>query len=352
MFISGIQQIGVGINNVHEAFRWYRRHFGLDVPIFEEVATASLMLPYTGGQPQDRHAILALNLQGGGGMEIWQFTKRRPESAPFDIQLGDLGIFVAKVKCKNVQACFRELQGRQVSILGDITTRPDEVEHFFIKDPWNNTFEVVNADDWFSKKRPNLTGGMWGATIGVSNMDASLRFYRDVLGYDKILFDQTGVFPDFSGLDSGDGNFRRVLLRHSAKRMGAFSRLLGDSEIELVQALDRTPRKIYEGRYWGNPGFIHLCFDITNMEAMKKHCVECGHPFTVDSNGCFEMNEAAGHFSYIEDPDGTLIEFVQTFRIPIWKKFGWYLDLRKRPDPGKPLSNWMLGALSLARVKD
>ena len=45
MFISGIQQIGVGVSNVKEAFRWYRHHFGMDVPIFEEAATAGLMLP-------------------------------------------------------------------------------------------------------------------------------------------------------------------------------------------------------------------------------------------------------------------------------------------------------------------
>ena len=49
MFISGIQQIGIGVSNVHEAFKWYRIHFGMDVPIFEEAAVAGLMLPYTGG---------------------------------------------------------------------------------------------------------------------------------------------------------------------------------------------------------------------------------------------------------------------------------------------------------------
>ncbi|MCK6693108.1 MAG: VOC family protein, partial [Thermoanaerobaculia bacterium] len=58
MFISGIQQIGIGVSDVQKAFRWYRRYFGMDVPVFEEAATAALMLPYTGGQPQERHAIL------------------------------------------------------------------------------------------------------------------------------------------------------------------------------------------------------------------------------------------------------------------------------------------------------
>ena len=46
-----------------------------------------------------------------------------------------------------------------------------------------------------------------------------------------------------------------------------------------------------------------------------------------------------------------LIEFVETKKIPIMKKLGWYLDLRKR-DALKPLPNWMLKALKFNRVKD
>ncbi|MEZ4895109.1 MAG: hypothetical protein R2778_19105 [Saprospiraceae bacterium] len=53
---------------------------------------------------------------------------------------------------------------------------------------------------------------------------------------------------------------------------------------------------------------------------MKQFCAEQGHPFTIDSSGSFDMGEAAGYFSYIEDPDGTLIEFVETHKIPILKK--------------------------------
>ena len=38
--ISGIQQIGIGIPNVQEAFDWYRKHFGMDIKVFEEAAEA------------------------------------------------------------------------------------------------------------------------------------------------------------------------------------------------------------------------------------------------------------------------------------------------------------------------
>ena len=350
--ISGIQQVGIGVANVHEAFKWYREHFGMDIPMFEEAAEAGLMLPYTGGQPQSRHAILALNLHGGGGMEIWQYTGRTPVAADFQLQLGDLGIGIAKVKCVNVMACFHRLRKSGANIVTNPGPRPDGTEHFFVKDPWGNFFELVSASDWFSKPdTPAATGGMYGVFIGVSDMERSIKFYSEILGYSAVVYDESNQFADWNGVDGGFQRYRRVLLRHPEKRKGPFSRLLGDSEIELVQALERKPRKIYEGRFWGDLGYIHLCFDMMGMAEMKKFCAEKGHPFTVDSSGSFDMGEAAGYFSYIEDPDGTLIEFVETHKIPILKKLGWYLDLRKRSNPEKPLPWWMLKTLGFGRVK-
>ncbi|MBK8920535.1 MAG: VOC family protein [Saprospirales bacterium] len=354
MFISGIQQIGIGVSNVHEAFKWYRQHFGMDVPIFEEAATANLMLAYTGGQPQERHAILALNLQGGGGMEIWQYTQRTPLPPASKPMLGAPGIFAAKIKCKDVHACFSDLQRRGVNILTELAKRPDQTEHFFVQDPWCNTFEVVNSNAWFAKNRPAYTGGMYGCIIGVTDMERSLEFYTEVLGYDQVKYDHCGQFADWNSVAGGNGHFRRVLLGHTAERQGPFSRLLGETEIELVQVANtgRPVRHLYDGRYWGDLGFIHLCFDITGMAQLKAFCAAKGHPFTVDSSGKFDMGEAAGYFAYIEDPDGTLIEFVETHKIPILKKARWYMHLSRRPNPAKPLPNWMLKALGFNRVKD
>lgn len=351
MFISGIQQMGIGVSDVHAAFKWYNQHFGMDVPIFEEAATAGLMLPYTGGEPRDRHAILALNMQGGGGMEIWQYTSRVPVPPAKLPLLGDLGINIAKIKSKNVQETFHFLRKKGVNMLTNPGVRPDGREHFFVKDPYGNPFEVVSSDNWLSTKGTHLCGGIYGAFIGVTDIERSKKFYSEILGYDVVVYDQTNDFEDLHGVDGGFGKYRRCLLRHSEVRKGPFSRLLGASEIELVQSLDRTPVQIFEGRFWGDLGYIHLCFDITGMSELKTLCAAKGHPFTVDSSGSFDMGEAAGYFSYIEDPDGTLIEFVETHKIPILKKIGWYLDLRKRSNPAASLPGLMLKALGLGRVK-
>lgn len=350
--ISGIQQMGIGVSNVQEAFTWYRRTFGMDIPVFEEAATAALMLPYTGGQPRDRHAILALNMQGGGGMEIWQYTSRVPQPPTFQPQLGDLGIYAAKLKCHQIEDAFHALRKSPgVQILGGIEPDPSGKPHFYMADPYQNVFEICASDNWFTKRNVQ-TGGIFGAVIGVTDMVKSLEFYKHILGYDTVVFDQTGTQRDVSGLKGGNGNFRRVLLRHSKPRSGAFSRLLGASEVELVQCLDRMPVQIFKDRFWGDLGYIHLCFDIVGMEALRKTCTDAGHPFTVDSSDSFDMGEAAGHFAYIEDPDGTLIEFVETHKVPILKKIGWYMNLRNRSNPASPLANWMVRTMAFGRVKD
>jgi catechol 2,3-dioxygenase-like lactoylglutathione lyase family enzyme len=349
--ISGIQQMGIGVSQVHEAFTWYRRHFGMDVPVFEEAATAALMLPYTGGEPRDRHAILALNMQGGGGMEIWQYTSRVPQPSGFEVKLGDLGIYAAKVKCHDVEATFHQLRKKGVQMLGAIEPDPAGNPHFYVADPYKNVFEVCASKSWFSH-RGEPTGGIYGAVIGVTDMERSLQFYKDILGYDTVHFDHTGTSRDVHPLTGGFGSFRRVLLSHSEARSGPFSRLLGASQIELVQSLDRKAEPIFKDRFWGDLGFIHLCFDIVGMENLRKFCTEKGHPFTVDSSDSFDMGEAAGHFSYIEDPDGTLIEFVETHKVPILKKIGWYMNLRTRSNPNKPLADWMVKTMGFGRVKD
>ncbi|GAO29045.1 VOC family protein [Geofilum rubicundum] len=122
--------------------------------------------------------------------------------------------------------------------------------------------------------------------------------------------------------------------------------------MELVQVMDREARDIYEDRIWGDPGFIHLCYDINGMEELREEVSQKGFPFTVDSAKAmdtFDMGEAAGDFAYIQAPEGTLLEFVETHKIPLVKKIGWFLNLQKRGE--KPLPKWMFKLFGVMRVK-
>lgn len=347
--ISGIQQIGIGVTDAEKAWTWYRRHFDMDVPVFKDAAEAKLMTRYTSGKVEARYAILAINMNGGGGFEIWQYTSKVPVKPEFDVVLGDTGIYATKIKSRAVEEKYHELKAKGANIISELSQAPDGRKNFFLTDPYGNLFEIVESTSWF-KLGKSKNGGVSGCVMGVSDVDKAIPLYRDVLGY-SVVYDTTETFKDFKGLPGGEDKFRRVLLRGTKSGQGNFGRLLGATEIELVQVLGRTPRKIFGKRNWGDLGFIHMCFDVNGMKELGKKAQAAGFPFTVDSSTSFDMGKAAGQFTYIEDPDGTLIEFVETHKIPIFEKIGWYISLKKR-NPEKPLPNWMVGMLSLNRVKD
>jgi catechol 2,3-dioxygenase-like lactoylglutathione lyase family enzyme len=345
--ISGIQQIGIGVADMTTAWEWYRRAFGMDVPVFQEAAEAPLMTRYTAGKVQSRNAVLAINMSGGGGFEIWQYTSRTPVAPTNAPRLGDYGIFAPVMKSRDPREAHDHL-----SSIGAFVSRPeaapDGVERTFVTDPYGNVFQIAAGSDWFGA--PSVVGGVAGAIIGCSDADRSIAFYRDVLGYDALLYDETGVFDDFASVNGGQERVRRVLLTHSAPRTGPFSELMGASTIELIQRVRGGGRRIFADRYWGDLGFIHLCFDVRGMDSLAARSAQAGHAFTVDSSGTFDMGDAGGRFSYTEDPDGTLTEFVETHKLPVVKKLGLSLNLTRRP-ADKTLPRWMIRLLGLTRVK-
>ena len=340
--ISGIQQVGIGVQNAQEAFNWYNKTLGLNVPLFDDVAEATLMTRYTKGNIRQRRAILALNMAGGGGAEIWQSNRPEPLAAKFEPQIGDLGIFAVKIKCSDVE---KFSTGQKLST----TQSPEGKPTTWLKDSCGNQLQIVQDNSWF-KPKESITGGVLGVIIGVSDIDKALKLYKDVLCISELVYDKTGIFDDLKELNADKKQLRRVLLKKPMNNTGAFSRLLGNVEIELVQTLEGPPKTIFEGRSWGDLGFIHVCFDTLDMNTLKKKCEVNGYPFTVDSDDTFDMGEAGGRFTYLEDPDGTLIEFVETHRVPVLKKIGWYLNLKKRKTQ-KPLPDWMVSTMGWGKVK-
>ena len=348
--ITGIQQVGIGVTDFDEAWKWYRQNFGMDIRVFEDEAVAELMLPYTNGKTRKRRAALAINMQGGGGFEIWQHTGKIPEPQKFEIKLGDYGIFSTKIKAVNVEKVYNRLLNNGVKMLGGLSKDPSGNQQFYVSDPYNNIFQFVN-ESFVYKNDNKISGGVFGATIGVSDFEKAKKIYCEILGYDEVVYDVEGVFDDLAALPGGNEKMRRILLKHTAVRKGPFAKIYGPTQIELIVVKSRKAKRIFDGRIWGDLGFIHLCFDVQGMNMLRDECKAAGYPFTVDSSNSFDMGVAAGHFSYIADPDGTLIEFVETHKLPIIKKIGWYMNLKNRKH-GKSLPRWMINTMKWGRVKD
>ncbi len=348
--ICGIQQVGIGTVDLHRDWKWYRKAFGMDIRIFEDAAEAPLMTAYTGGEVQKRVAALALNMNGGGGFEIWQYTSRKAQPADFTFELGDLGFLAARMKTRNIQKAFEQHKKIGVTALTSPVKNPAGDMHYYVSDNSGNWFDVVESSNSFSNDK-GITGGVYGMVIGVSDIEKSLKFYSDLLGFDAVLSDTSGMASDLTGVPGSNHAMRRVILGQSNQGIGPFNPLLGINQIELIQTTDKKGRKIFENRFWGDQGFIHLCFDVRNMSGLKEKAAKLNSPFTVDSANSFDMGKAAGRFAYVEDPDGALIEFVETHKFPIVEKWGWYMDLKKRKHD-KSLPRWLLNCFKFNRVKN
>lgn len=348
--INGIQHLGIAVQDMDASLKYYRKFFGLDIPFFDAVAAAPLMDIYTRNKTITKRASMILNLQGGCAVEVIRPTSFEPKKAAFDLRLGDLGIYIAQVKSRNIERSHEFCKKENALELSELKTTPSGQKTFFMKDLDGLLYQFVEAAEWFTKNKRH-SGGIKGCTIGVSDMDRSLKLYADILGYDQLVYDETGVFEDWKGLPGGDEKYRRVLLEPTQMPGGGFAKLQGQTAIELVQALDRKPRWIFEDRIWADTGFVHLGFDVRGMAALGEKLEEQGFGFTCDSNDALDMGNTKVHCTYIDDPDQTWIEMIEVYKVPIVEKWGLYLNVEKR-SPSKPLPDFMLKALKFSRIKD
>ncbi len=349
--INGIQHLGVGVENHEASWKWYRKFFGMDIPFFDAEAPAPLMNVYTRNETITKRAAMIMNLKGGCAMEVVKATSFKPTHPKHEVELGDLGIFIGKIKAPDVKAAFEYFKVNGANLQGKLSKTPNGEDTFYVKDPNNLVFQVIPDQEYYTRSN-SITGGGKGCTIGVSNIDKALKLYCELLGYDRIVYDQTGVFDDFQPLLGGDRKYRRVLLTQANRPTGGFNKIGGPSHIELVQDLsDRQPNKIFEGRIWADIGFVHLGFDVRGMAQIEQELTAAGYPFTCDTKEILDMGKTRVHCVYIEDPDGTWLELIEVYKIPIIEKLGIFLNVEKR-SPEQPLPDMMLKAMKFMRVKD
>jgi len=131
---------------------------------------------------------------------------------------------------------------------------------------------------------------------------------------------------------------------------GRFGNFFGHARITLIKNLSRRTEHIFNNRYWGEPGYIHICFDVYNLKKWMDDYSEVGYPFSVKVLENFQMGKANGRWGYLEDPDGTLIEMVETIKVPIIPALGLNIEFSQK-SPHTPLPWWVPHLLKLKKIK-
>ena len=350
--IQGIQHVGIAVSDMDASLKLYRKLFGLDIPFFDAVASAPLMDSHCNGETIVKRASMVLNHQGGCAVEVISPTSFNPRGSVFKLAQGDLGIGCTTVKTPDI----RVMHEHAMSILPETCDADLEMDPlgrltFYLRDPDNNLFQILESDAWFTSNG-HPSGGIMGCTIGVSDMESAFKLYCDILGYDKVVTDVKGSFEDWAHLPGGGENYRRVILAQTSPGTGGFASMMGSTTIELVQCQDRKGRFIFDERIWADTGIAHLGFDVRGMKELGSELEKAGFGFRCDTDDALSMGDHTFvHCTYIDDPDECWIELIEVHKIPIIEKLGIFMDVQKRK-PSQPLPKWMLHALRFNRIKD
>jgi len=136
--------------------------------------------------------------------------------------------------------------------------------------------------------------------ITVKNLDASIRFYHDVLG----LQFSNEPSPWFDGPDLGPA----VGVPGAALRQ--VSLLLGDTTLELLE-YQSPPSETTRPLVSNNIGASHVALLVDDIRATKADLEAKGISFYSDVNTVDEGVLAGWRWVYFEDPDGYPLELVE-----------------------------------------
>jgi catechol 2,3-dioxygenase-like lactoylglutathione lyase family enzyme len=144
-----------------------------------------------------------------------------------------------------------------------------------------------------------VVSSVFHSSFTVSDLDASLAFYRDRLGL-EVVMEQYSDHPYISQLVGFE----------DAKLRVAFVRVPGDRYLlELIEYVN--PRGGGSPPPVNSVGGTHLCFYVADLEAAHRSLVEAGVQFVSEPVDIRAGVNSGARGVYLRDPDGITLELHQ-----------------------------------------
>lgn len=313
--IDAFQHVGIGVSDISRSYDFYRKVLGFSVKLNDHEAELDEMVSIVGSLERMK-VIMAMNMAGGGAVELVQQKSSGPRQLP-DVRWGDLGFIAAGLKATRLRELMDMLDAKGAEFLTPMITT--EVEDggtwlsAYLRDPDGIIIELLETPESGAKrkKKPRV-GGFNHVVIGVSDVKESVDFYSDVIGYDAVVFDRKEP-PEGIEPVTGGAEHRSVMLKRSRKPT---SRLpLEGGMIQLVKSESFKGQPLFEGRRWGDVGIMEVAVDVSDIEQTYSKLVDDGaEPFCEPTR--IDMGwGSAGAFAYVKDPDGNIVELVEVEKL-------------------------------------
>jgi catechol 2,3-dioxygenase-like lactoylglutathione lyase family enzyme len=310
--IESFQHIGMGVSEIEASYDFYKRVLGFSVKLNDHEDDLREMVPIIGELCRMR-VIMAMNLSGGAALELVQHTSSAPRPAP-DYDWGDIGFLAIGLEAYGLDRLVNLLEGRGAGFVGGVSTTGLDNGGYrrtaWLRDPDGIPLELMEAPGQGTSLRKPRCGGFSHVTIGVSDMEKSLGFYSDILGYDVKLAEGGG--DDVPVEITGGVDHRSVLLTRGRKPGGPLP--LESGMIRLVESKGKGGG-LFEGRRWGDIGVMEMALDVTDIEGTYRRSVDEGAQPFCDPTRIDMGSGSVGSFAYVKDPDGNIIEMVEVEKL-------------------------------------
>ncbi len=139
--------------------------------------------------------------------------------------------------------------------------------------------------------------GIHHTAISTGDLERSLHFYRDLLGFKEILSSAWEVGTEVADRITGlPGSSARLVMLQA-----------GNACIELFQYASPRPKPGEPQRPVCDHGITHICLEVTDIEAEYQRLQAAGMPFH-----CPPQEVGGGiRATYGRDPDGNVIELLE-----------------------------------------
>jgi len=281
------------VSNLDRSIAFYTDVFGLEKPAPPRPPNAAV--PALIGVPGALLRVAVFRIPGASfGLEVTDFggIERHPAQA----RVTDPGAAYLTFRVRNIEPVFAALKKAGATI---VTRSGSPVDNsIFVRDPDGYLIEVVQAAAADDAPKGNILGAFMGITV--RDMDSTVKFYREMLGFElggKMEFATDKVIADLSGVPD------KTQYRRMAGNVPGTKSSIGFGEFKGVE---RAP---FHGRV-PDPGTPAIALRVTGLDAMLKRLKAAG--VTVVSTG----GEPA-QFSptirnvFIEDPSGFKIELFE-----------------------------------------
>jgi catechol 2,3-dioxygenase-like lactoylglutathione lyase family enzyme len=298
---SGVHHVAIGVKNFDLMQSFYRDVLGIskvfvEFPEIEHKPLSELVrMPHVVFK-----GVMLFHPAGGMIVELVKMTNPVPRPVRNDFRYGDIGLNKIIIYVNELEHFYIEYKDRinfcskpkmaKVPGLGDY--------HFvYCKDPEGNLIEFIANSN---VKTQTGYGGVYGAGIGVTDLERSMSFYQS-----KMAFDQVIIKPHekFSGhVDEITG------YKNTKVRSCMLSSSQGGGVIELFEAIKPRGRSIPFSTIWGDLGYLQVCLNGNDIIEIADYCRREGIEVIAGPNTADD--DLAPSLVYLRDPDGLMLEYI------------------------------------------